>query len=65
VRVDLEGDGQPGYLTTGKMVGEAGILLAEDGATPERSGFLTPAAALGTGQIDRFRHAGARFQVSS
>lgn len=65
VRVDLEGDGQPGYLTTGKMLGEAGLLLSEDGSTPERSGFLTPAAAIGTQEIDRFRHAGARIQVSS
>lgn len=65
LRVDLEGDGQPGYLTTAKMLGEAGLILAEDGATPERSGFLTPAAALGTGQLDRFRHAGVRIQVSS
>ena len=28
-----------------------GLLLSEDGATPKRSGFLTPAAALGTGQL--------------
>ena len=48
VRADLEGDGQPGYLATAKMLGEAGLLLSEKGATPERSGFLTPAAALGT-----------------
>jgi short subunit dehydrogenase-like uncharacterized protein len=65
VRVDLEGDGQPGYLTTGKMLAEAGMLLAEDGSTPKRSGFLTPAAAIGTKEIDRFRHAGARIQISS
>jgi short subunit dehydrogenase-like uncharacterized protein len=65
VRVDLDADGHPGYLATAKMLGEAGLLLSEDGATPERSGFLTPAAALGTEQVDRFRHAGVRFQVSS
>jgi short subunit dehydrogenase-like uncharacterized protein len=65
VRVDLEGDGQPGYLTTGKMLGEAGMLLSEDGTTPQRSGFVTPAAALGSEQVDRVRHAGARIQVSS
>ena len=34
VRVDLDGDGQPGYLATAKMLGEAGMLLAEEGATP-------------------------------
>ncbi len=65
VRVDLDADGQPGYLTTAKMLGEAGMLLSEDDATPKRSGFLTPAAALGTGQLDRLRHAGVRIQVSS
>jgi short subunit dehydrogenase-like uncharacterized protein len=65
VRADLEGEGQPGYLATAKMLGEAGLLLSEKGATPERSGFLTPAAALGTGELDRFRHAGVRIQVSS
>ena len=65
VRIDLDGEGQPGYLATAKMLGEAGLLLSEDGATPERSGFLTPAAALGTEQVDRFRHAGVRIQVSS
>jgi short subunit dehydrogenase-like uncharacterized protein len=65
VRVDLDGDGQPGYLATAKMLGEAGMLLAEDGASPERSGFLTPAAALGTDNLDRFRNAGVRIQVSS
>ena len=63
VRVDLDGDGQPGYLATAKMLGEAGMLLAEDGASPERSGFLTPAAALGTDSLDRFRYAGVRIQV--
>jgi short subunit dehydrogenase-like uncharacterized protein len=65
VRVDLDADGHPGYLTTARMLGEAGMLLAEDGATPARSGFLTPAAALGTKQVDRFRHAGMRLRVSS
>jgi short subunit dehydrogenase-like uncharacterized protein len=65
LRADLEGEGQPGYLATGRMLGEAGLLLSEDGATPERRGFLTPAAALGTGQLDRFRHAGVKIQVSS
>jgi short subunit dehydrogenase-like uncharacterized protein len=65
VRIDLEADGHPGYLSTARMLGEAGLLLGEKGATPSRSGFLTPAAALGTEQLDRFRHAGLRFQVSS
>jgi short subunit dehydrogenase-like uncharacterized protein len=65
VRIDVDADGHPGYLSTARILGEAGLLLSEDGATPERSGLITPAAALGTEQVDRFRHAGMRFQVSS
>lgn len=65
VRVDLDADGHPGYLSTARMLGEAGLMLAEDEATPQRSGCLTPAAALGTGSIDRFDRAGLRFRVSS
>lgn len=65
VRVDLDADGHPGYLTTAKLLGEVGLLLAEDGATPERAGCLTPATALGTQSLDRLERAGARFAVSS
>lgn len=65
VRVDLDADGHPGYLTTAKLLGEVGLLLAEDGATPDRAGCLTPATALGTQSLDRFERAGARFAVSS
>lgn len=65
VRVDLDADGHPGYLTTAKILGEVGLLLAEDGATPARAGCLTPATALGTQSLARFERAGARFAVSS
>jgi short subunit dehydrogenase-like uncharacterized protein len=65
VRVDVDADGHPGYLTTSRMFGEAGLLLAEDGATPAGGGCLTPAAALGSGALDRFERAGLRFVVSS
>ena len=65
VRVDIDADGHPGYLSTARMLGEAGLLLAEEGATPERAGCLTPATALGTGCLDRFERAGVRFSVSS
>ena len=58
--VHLQADGHPGYLATARLLGEAGMLLAEDGATPERSGCLTPAAALGTACIDRFERARVR-----
>jgi short subunit dehydrogenase-like uncharacterized protein len=65
VRVDLDADGHPGYMTTAKLLGEVGLLLAENGATPERAGCLTPATAIGTVSLDRFKRAGARFAVSS
>jgi short subunit dehydrogenase-like uncharacterized protein len=64
VRVEVDADGHPGYLATARMLGEAGLLLAEQGATPDRSGCLTPATALGTGQLKRFERAGLRFSVS-
>jgi short subunit dehydrogenase-like uncharacterized protein len=65
LRIDVFADGHPGYLTTAKLLGEVGLLLAEQGGTPERAGCLTPATALGTAVLDRFERAGARFVVSS
>jgi short subunit dehydrogenase-like uncharacterized protein len=65
VRIDVDADGHPGYLATSRMLGEVGLLLAEDGATPERGGCLTPATALGTAHLDRFNRAGVRFAISS
>ena len=64
VTVLLDADGHPGYLATARLLGEAGMLLAEDGATPARAGCLTPAAALGTGCLERFARAGLRFSVA-
>lgn len=64
VRVDVDADGHPGYLATARMLGEAGLLLAEKGATPDVSGCVTPAIALGTGSAPRFELAKLRFSVS-
>jgi short subunit dehydrogenase-like uncharacterized protein len=61
VRADAEG--HPGYLATARMLGEAGLMLADPSASSERSGCLTPAIALGTGSIERFEHARLRFAV--
>jgi short subunit dehydrogenase-like uncharacterized protein len=63
VRVQVDADGHPGYLTTARMLGEAGLMLAEPGATPDRAGCLTPATALGTRHVDRFARARLRFSV--
>ncbi|MDQ4084967.1 MAG: saccharopine dehydrogenase NADP-binding domain-containing protein [Actinomycetota bacterium] len=64
VEVHVDATGHPGYLATARMVGEAGLMLAEHGTTPERAGCLTPATALGTDHVDRFRHARLRFTVA-
>jgi short subunit dehydrogenase-like uncharacterized protein len=64
VRVNIVADGHPGYLATARMMGEAGLLLSEAGATPDRAGCLTPATALGTGCIKRFERAQVRFSVA-
>jgi short subunit dehydrogenase-like uncharacterized protein len=64
VRVEVDGEGHPGYLATARMLGETGLLLAEPGATPDRAGCLTPATALGTASLERFERARLRFSVA-
>jgi short subunit dehydrogenase-like uncharacterized protein len=57
VEVAVEARGHPGYLSTAKILGEAGLMIAAGGVTPDRFGCLTPATALGTGSIARFAEA--------
>jgi short subunit dehydrogenase-like uncharacterized protein len=57
VEVAVDGAGHPGYLTTAKILGEAGLAIATAGETPEKFGCVTPAAALGTRSIPRFAEA--------
>jgi short subunit dehydrogenase-like uncharacterized protein len=64
VEVRVDASGHPGYLATARMVGEAGLMLAEPGTTPARAGCLTPATALGTEHVDRFEHARLSFTVA-
>ena len=61
VSTHVEAEGHPGYLATARMLGEAGMLLAEEGLTPQRAGCLTPATALGAACLERFAHARVRF----
>ena len=63
IRAHVQGEGHPGYLATARMLGEAGILMAEDGATPPGAGCLTPALALGGASAARFARAGVRISV--
>ena len=51
LRVRTEADGHPGYLTTARMLGEAGLMLADDEVVPRRAGCLTPATALEALQV--------------
>jgi short subunit dehydrogenase-like uncharacterized protein len=46
------------------MLGEAGLLMADPEATPDRAGCITPAIALGTDCVDRFDRAQMRFSVA-
>lgn len=61
LRAGVDADGHPGYLATARMLGEAGLLMAEEGSTPDGAGCLTPSAALGTECVGRFDRAGLRF----
>jgi short subunit dehydrogenase-like uncharacterized protein len=63
--VSVDADGHPGYLATARMIGEAGLLIAEPGATPERAGCLTPAVALGASAAQRLEAARVRFSQSA
>jgi short subunit dehydrogenase-like uncharacterized protein len=54
--------GDPGYGETAKMLAESALCLAQDDL-PERSGQLTPAAAMGEHLQRRLEAAGIRFSV--
>jgi len=65
LQVKVTGDRDPGYGSTGKMLGQAGACLALD--TPKAStpgGFWTPATIFGDRLIERLtRYSGLRFEV--
>jgi short subunit dehydrogenase-like uncharacterized protein len=61
----VEGKSDPGYGETAKMLGEAALCLALDGATlPAIAGVLTPASAMGAPLLSRLRAAGMVFTVT-
>lgn len=68
VRVKVTGDRDPGYGSTGKMLGQAAISLArdlvEDGVKVGRAGgFWTPATLFDERFVERLtRYAGLRFE---
>ena len=65
VRTKVTGDRDPGYGSTGKMLGEAAACLALEVPKSVRAGgFWTPATALGDLLVIRLReHAGLQFDV--
>ncbi len=63
LRVKVTGDRDPGYGSTGKMLGQAAVCLARD-IPKTGGGFFTPAALLGDKLIERLSaHAGVTFTV--
>jgi short subunit dehydrogenase-like uncharacterized protein len=67
IQVRVTGDRDPGYGSTGKMLGEAAACLAESAAAPNKAGgFWTPATLMGDRLVARLReHAGMRFEVGT
>ena len=63
LRARLTADRDPGYGATSKMLGEAAVCLATD-ELPAKSGFLTPASAMGQVLIQRLQDkAGMTFEI--
>jgi len=65
LRARVTGDMDPGYGSTGKMLGEAGACLALDFADSGKpGGFWTPATIFGERLIARLEaHAGVKFEL--
>jgi short subunit dehydrogenase-like uncharacterized protein len=65
IRVKVTGQGDPGYGSTSKILGQAAVMLAFDVPRSRvEGGFWTPATIFGDGLIDRLvKHAGLRFEV--
>lgn len=56
--------GDPGYTETSKMLAESALCLAlERERTPDITGVITPAAAMGRPLIERLERAGITFRV--
>lgn len=65
IRASVQGDMDPGYGSTSKMIAESAVCLLEN---PQHSagGIWTPAAALGTQLIERLQaNAGLTFQLEN
>jgi short subunit dehydrogenase-like uncharacterized protein len=65
IRVKVTGQGDPGYGSTSKILGQAAAMLALDlPKSRVQGGFWTPATIFGDALIDRLeKHADLRFEV--
>ncbi len=65
IRAKVVGDGDPGYGSTSKMLGQAGACLALDiGKDAKPGGFWTPATIFGDRLIERLKaHSGLKFEL--
>ncbi|WP_166268873.1 saccharopine dehydrogenase family protein [Marinobacter caseinilyticus] len=65
IRTKVTGDQDPGYGSTGKMLGQAAACLAFDVSKTERGGgFWTPSSLFGDHLVSRLRdHAGLTFEL--
>lgn len=66
LRVKVTGDRDPGYGSTARMLGQAGVCLAKDigGKDNKAGGFWTPATIFGERLIGRLQtHSGLTFEV--
>jgi short subunit dehydrogenase-like uncharacterized protein len=62
LRVWVEGDKDPGYRSTSKMIAESAMALAQDNLNVG-GGFWTPASAMGDSLIKRLPDAGVTFKI--
>lgn len=58
VSCTVAADGDPGYVVTAMMLGEAALTLLDN---PGEGGVLTPSTALGAPYLERLRAGGMSF----
>jgi short subunit dehydrogenase-like uncharacterized protein len=64
VTATVEGDRDPGYGSTARMLTESAVCLArEEVDSPVEGGVLTPASGIGRPLADRLGEVGVRFEV--
>ncbi|EDX82876.1 saccharopine dehydrogenase [Synechococcus sp. PCC 7335] len=65
IEVKVMGDQDPGYGSTAKILGQAGLCMAQDFASADKpGGFWTPASMFGNSLIERLEQAaGLTFEV--